>query len=177
MPVPAVHLWALREATVYLCQDQREREETPVPQEMGSQAKMVNQAYQVFRGLLVLKAAWENLELLELAFQDHKAWRDQGGFRVSLDLSDPQDYLAPLALQGKRGPEEMLGFQDCRGRWALEQQGPRVKTEPLALKDCPELTEDLDVMELRGTRANLESATASCPYTRAWADLELQELQ
>lgn len=32
--------------------------------------------------------------------------------------------------------------------------------EPLALWDCQEVMADLDVMELRGTRVNLEIATA-----------------
>lgn len=42
----------------------------------------------------------------------------------------------------------------------MELQGPQVEMEPLALKDCQELTADLDLMELRGTRVYLESATA-----------------
>lgn len=53
-----------------------------------------------------------------------------------------------------------MDFQDHRGQWALELQGPRAKMEPLALKDCQEPTADLDLMELKGTRVNLESATA-----------------
>lgn len=42
---------------------------------------MENQAYQVCRDLLVPKEARENLELQELAFQDHKVKRDQEGFQ------------------------------------------------------------------------------------------------
>lgn len=54
----------------------------------------------------------------------------------------------------------MAGLQDHRGLRALEYRDPQAEMEPLALKDCQELMADLDLTELRGTRGNLESATA-----------------
>lgn len=82
--------------------------------------------------------------------------------------------MALLVLKEKRDLKEMSGLLDHRGPRALEQWGPRVKMGPLAIKDCQELTADPDVMELRGTRVNLESATAYSRCTQGSADLELQ---
>lgn len=53
-----------------------------------------------------------------------------------------------------------LGFLDHLVLWALEWQAPRVEMEPAAPRACQELMEDLGLMELKGTRVNLESAAA-----------------
>lgn len=65
-----------------------------------------------------------------------------------------------MALQGERAPEDKLVLQDHVGPRAQEDQAPRVEMQPLGLMDGQGLTADLDLMELRGTRVNPESATA-----------------
>lgn len=58
---------------------------------------------------------------------------------------------------GKRAPEVKSGFKDHKGLKALEYQAPRGRMHFPGFK---EPTANLDMMELRGTRVNLESATA-----------------
>lgn len=160
MLVPAVPLLAPRWVTASLCQAPKEREETLVLRETESPAKMGNRVCQVFRGPLVPKEARENADLQESASQDHKVRKDQEASQDLLDLSVSQEYLALLVLEGKRAPVEMPAFLDHRGQWGWEQQDLRVKMAPRARKEYRGRTAALDLMELRGTRVNLESATA-----------------
>lgn len=54
----------------------------------------------------------------------------------------------------------MLVFQDHRDPWDQQLKAPQVKMENQGLMGCQEQTESQDVMALRGTRVNLESAIA-----------------
>lgn len=54
----------------------------------------------------------------------------------------------------------MLDLRDHRDQRGLQLKDFRVKMENQVLMGCLELTESQDAMVLRGTRVNLESATA-----------------
>lgn len=92
------------------------------------------------------------------------------------DLLVSVDRLALLALQEKRALKVTWGFLGHRGQSVLEQLGLQEEMEPLVLQDQQDLMADLDLMELRGTKANQGDATAIYQCLRLEVDLELQEL-
>lgn len=155
----------------------KESEGTLVLQEKGSRAEMESQVCQVFRGRRVPGETRETLVLQESGFQDLRVMKDPGDSQDFLGLLVRVDCPALLAPKGKRDLEVILDVPDHRGHRVLERQDPRVKTALPALRGSRDLRAYPDLMELKGTRVHLESATAWRRCTQVSEDQELQELQ
>lgn len=135
----------------------RGREGSPVYQDKESLAKMGYQGNQVFRALRDSKEPRESLVFQKLVFQGLRVKRGQEG---CLDLQDLKGKEDCLALWERRDQKEISVCQGNKDPWGLQLKDLQVKTESQVLMGCQEPMESLDATALRGTRVNLESATA-----------------
>lgn len=141
----------------YRSQVPKGKEGSPVHQDKENLAKMGYQANQVFRAPLDPKEPKEILVLQALVFLGLRVKRGQEGCLV---LQDPKEREDCLVLWERRDQKEISVFQDYRDPLGLQLKDFRVKMENQVLMGCQEQTESQDAMALRGTRVNLESATA-----------------
>lgn len=157
MLAPAAHPWVLLLVRAHRSQVPRGREGSLVHQDKENMAKMGYQGNQVFRALWDPKEPRENLVWQKLVFLGLREKRDQEG---CLDLLDPKGREDCLAQWERKDQKEIPVLQEYKDPWGLQLKDLRVKMETQVVMGCQEQKESQDVMVLRGTRVNLESATA-----------------